>query len=163
MAKAYICIWGNDQAAEMAKFYKSVFKGTKIGKTSYWGPNPMNVPIGSVLTIHLNILGQKIMLLNGFVPMKFNESVSMVVPCRTQKDIDYYWKKLSSDGGRPVQCGWIVDKFGVHWQIAPAEFDKWNTSKNEVKKLAVMQTMWKMVKLDYKKLKKAFDTGKVID
>ena len=157
MSKIYISIWSNDKAEEMAKFYKSIFKGTKIGKTSYWGSNPMNVKEGSVLTIHLTILGQKIMLLNGFMEMKFNESISMVVPCKNQREIDFYWKKLTSGGGRPVQCGWLVDKFGVHWQIAPAEFDKWNTSKNKKKKEAVMHAMWKMVKLDYKKLKDAYE------
>lgn len=157
MAKMYTCIWSNDRASEMAKFYKSVFKEAKVGKTAYWGRNPMNVKEGSVLTIHITLLGQKIMLLNGFVEKTFNESVSFVIPCKTQREIDYYWKKLTSKGGRPVQCGSAIDKYGVHWQIAPADFDKWNTSKNKKKKQAVMEAMWQMVKLDYKKLKEAFD------
>ena len=90
------------------------------------------------------------MLLNGFVHMPFNESISFVVPCRTQREIDAYWTKLTADGGRPVECGWLIDKFGVRWQIAPADFDKWNTSKNEKKKEAVMGEMWKMKKLSSK-------------
>lgn len=159
MLKAYACIWSNDKAAEMAKFYKSVFKGTKIGKTAYWGSNPMGVKEGSVLTIHLTILGQKIMLLNGYMKMTFNESVSFVVPCKNQREIDAYWKKLTSGGGKPVACGWCIDKYGVHWQVTPAEFDKWNTTKNQKKKEAVMHAMWKMVKLDHAKLKKAFETA----
>ena len=69
MPKIYICLWSNDKAEDMAKFYKSVFKGTKIGKTSYWGPNPMGVKEGSVLTMDITVLGQKIMLLNGFTKM----------------------------------------------------------------------------------------------
>lgn len=159
MLKAYVSIWSNKSAEEMVKFYKTVFKGTKVGKYAYWGANPMGVKEGSVLTAHLTILGQKIMLLNGYADMPFNESISMVVPCKTQKEIDYYWKKLSSGGGREVECGWVVDKFGVRWQITPAEFDKWNTSKNKAKKEAVMHAMWKMKKLDIKKLKKAFETA----
>lgn len=159
MPKIYASIWSNDKASEMAKFYKSIFKGTKIGKTAYWGSNPMGVKEGSVLTIHLTLLGQKIMLLNGYMEMPFNESVSFVVPCKNQREIDYYWKKLTQGGGRPVQCGWLVDKFGVRWQIVPAEFDKWNTSKNKKKKEAVMHAMWKMVKLDHAKLKAAFARG----
>ncbi len=157
MSKIYASIWSNDQASEMAKFYKSVFKGTKIGNTSYWGSNPMGVKEGSVLTIHLTLLGQKVMLLNGFTKMPFNESVSFVIPCKNQREIDYYWKKLSSGCGKPVQCGWVIDRFGVHWQVVPAEFDKWNTSKNKKKKEAVMHAMWQMVKLDHAKLKKAFE------
>jgi predicted 3-demethylubiquinone-9 3-methyltransferase (glyoxalase superfamily) len=159
MSKIYACIWSNDKATEMAKFYKSVFKGTKVGKTAYWGSNPMGVKDGSVLTMHLTLLGQKIMLLNGYTKMEFNDSISFVVPCKTQREIDTYWKKLTSGGGKAVQCGWLIDKYGVRWQIAPAEFDKWNTSKNKKKKEAVMQAVWQMVKLDRAKLKKAFDSA----
>ena len=132
------------------------FKGTKVEKTAYWGSNPMGVKEGSVLTMHLTVLGQRIMLLNGFVEMPFNESISFVVPCKTQREIDTYWKKLISGGGRPVECGWCVDKFGVRWQITPAEFDRWNTSKNKKKKEAVMHALWKMKKIDRAVLAKAF-------
>lgn len=156
MTKAYLCIWSNKSAAEMVKFYKSVFKGAKVGKTAYWGENPMGVKVGSVLTSHITILGQKIMLLNGYAEMSFNESMSLIVPCKTQKEIDTYWKKLSSGGGKELECGWVVDKFGVRWQICPSDFDKWNTSKNKNKKEALMKTMWTMKKLDIKKLKAAF-------
>lgn len=159
MLKAYACIWSNQSAEEMVKFYKSVFKGTKVGKFAYWGKNPMGVKEGSVLTAHITVLGQKLMLLNGFVEMPFNESVSFVVPCKTQKEIDAYWKKLTSGGGKPVECGWVIDKFGVRWQIAPAQFDQWNTTKNKAKKEAMMAEMWTMKKLDVKKLKAAFDNA----
>jgi predicted 3-demethylubiquinone-9 3-methyltransferase (glyoxalase superfamily) len=159
MLKAYACIWSNKSAAEMVKFYKSVFKGTKVGKSSYWGKNPMGVKEGSVLTVHITILGQKLMLLNGYADMPFNESISFVVPCKTQREIDNYWKKLTAGGGKPMECGWLIDKFGVRWQIAPADFDKWNTTKNKAKKEAMMVEMWKMKKLDIKKLKAAFDNA----
>lgn len=159
MLKAYASIWSNDKAGEMVKFYKSVFKGTKVGKYSYWGKNPMGVKEGSILTAHITVLGQKLMLLNGFMKMPFNESVSFVVPCKTQKEIDTYWKKLSSGGGKPVQCGWVIDKFGVHWQVVPYQFDKWNTTKNSKKKEAMMRAMWEMKKLDMKKLQAAFDNA----
>ncbi len=92
---------------------------------------------------HITILGQKIMLLNGYVDMPFNESISFVVPCKTQREIDVYWKKLTAGGGKPVQCGWVIDK--------------WNTSKNKAKKEAMTFEMWKMKKLDIKKLTAAFE------
>lgn len=157
MPKIQICLWSNDKAEEMAKFYRSVFKGTKVGKTSYWGPNPIGVKEGSVLTQDITVLGQKIMLLNGFTKMPFNESISLMVPCKSQREIDFYWKKLLQGGGKPVQCGWLIDRFGVRWQIFPAEISKWNTSKNKKKKQAMNEAMWQMVKLDAKKLKAAFD------
>lgn len=157
MLKAYICIWSDKSATEMVKFYKTVFKGTKVGKYSYWGKNPMGVKVGSVLTVHLTILGQKIMLLDGNMKMPANESISIMVPCKTQREIDTYWKKLTSGGGTPIQCGWLKDKFGICWQIVPKDFDKWNTTKNRAKKEAVTTEMWKMKKLDIKKLQTAFD------
>ena len=159
MIKAYACIWSNKSAAEMVKFYKSVFKGAKVGKFAYWGKNPMGVKVGSVLTAHITILGQKLMLLDANHPMPFNESISFVIPCTTQREIDYYWKKLSSGGGKEVECGWVIDKFGVRWQVCPKDFDKWNTTKNEAKKEAMNQAMWQMKKLDIKKLKAAFDNA----
>lgn len=159
MIKAYMCVWSNSSAAEMVKFYKTIFKATKVGKYSFWGKNPMGVKEGSILTAHLTILGQKIMLLNGFVKQPFSESISLVVPCKTQREIDYYWKKLTAGGGKPVQCGWLIDKWGVRWQIVPAHFDKWNTTKNKTKKEAMMVEMWKMKKLDIKKLQAAFDNA----
>ncbi len=158
---AYICIWSNDKATEMVRFYKSIFKNAKVGKTAYWGTNPMNVKVGSVLTTHITIRGQKIMLLNGFMERSFNESISIVLPCKNQNEIDYFWKKLTANGGRSLQCGWVVDRYGIHWQIAPEQFDSWNTSKNTKKKEAVMHTMWKMTKLNFGKLKKAYSTGVV--
>lgn len=157
MLKAYACIWSNTSAVEMVKFYKSIFMGTKVGKFSYWGKNPMGIKEGSVLTAHLTILGQKLMLLNGYMEIPFNNSVSFVVPCKTQREIDYYWKKLAGGVGKHVQCGWLIDKYGVRWQITPAAFDKWNTTKNKAKKEAMTIEMWKMEKLDIKKLQLAFD------
>lgn len=157
MLKAYACIWSNQSAEEMVKFYKSVFPGTKVGKFATWGKNPMGVKEGSVLTAHLTILGQKLMLLNGFVEMPFNESISFVVPCKTQREIDRYWKLLSSGGGKEVECGWVIDRFGVRWQIVPHQFDQWNTTKNAKKKEAMMRAMWQMKKLNLKELKAAFD------
>jgi predicted 3-demethylubiquinone-9 3-methyltransferase (glyoxalase superfamily) len=159
MPKAYACIWSNTSAAEMVKFYKSVFPGTKVGKFAYWGKNPMGVKEGSVLTAHITILGQKLMLLNGYAEKPFNESISFVVPCKTQREIDHYWEKLTAKGGKPVVCGWLIDRFGVRWQIAPAHFDKWNTSTNKAKKEAMMAEMMTMKKLDIKKLKAAFDAA----
>lgn len=83
--------------------------------------------------------------------------MSFVVPCRTQREIDTYWRKLTHGGGKPVQCGWLIDRYGVHWQIVPAEFDRWNTSRNRKKREAVMGALMRMVKLDRARLKEAFD------
>ncbi len=119
----------------------------------------MGVKEGSVLTAHITVLGQKIMLLNGYVEMPFNESISFVVPCKTQREIDFYWKKLTAGGGKRVQCAWAIDKFGVGWQIVPVDFDKSNASKNKEKKEAMTFVMRKMKKFDIKKLSAAFENA----
>ena len=89
--------------------------------------------------------------------MPFNESISFGVPLKTQCEIDQYWKKLTAGRAKPGQCGWLVDNFGVPSQIAPADFDKWNTTKNTAKTDAMMAVMLMMKNLDIKKLRPAFD------
>lgn len=157
MHKLSIWIWADDRAEEMVKFYKSVFKDAKAGKTWYWGPNPMGVREGSVLTMDLTILGQRIRLLNGHTKVPFSDSFSLAVPCDTQREIDQYWTKLLKGGGKPVQCGWLIDRFGVRWQVYPAAIERWQASRNSKKRQAMNEAMWQMVKLDLKKLKAAFD------
>jgi predicted 3-demethylubiquinone-9 3-methyltransferase (glyoxalase superfamily) len=104
-------------------------------------------------TFELN--GQKFMALNGGPQFKFNEAVSFFVSCKTQKEIDYYWKKLSA-GGQASRCGWLKDKFGLSWQIVPTILGELLNDEDEEKSQRVMQAMLKMVKLDIKTLKLAY-------
>ena len=157
MHKLSLWIWADDKAEEMVKFYKSVFKSAKAGKTWYWGPNPMGVKEGSVLTKDITLLGQRIRLLNGFAKVPFSECFSLAVPCKNQREIDTYWRKLLRDGGKPEQCGWLIDRFGVRWQVYPAEIEKWQASKHSKKRQAMNEALWQMVKIDLKKLKSAFN------
>ena len=94
------------------------------------------------------------MAYNGGPHFKFNESISFVVNCKTQAEVDYYWKKLTA-GGKEVQCGWLKDKFGVSWQVVPKILGELMTSRNAAKSQRVMEAMLKMVKLDIRKLKDA--------
>ena len=84
----------------------------------------------------------------------FQQSISFIINCKTQKEVDYYWSKLS-EGGREVQCGWITDKFGLPWQVVPSILPKLLSSKDHKKSSRVMEAMLKMIKLDIKKLKDA--------
>lgn len=104
--KLYPCLWFDGKAKEAAEFYCSIFKDSKI-----LSENPM------VVIYEVN--GTKFMGLNGGPIFKFTEAVSFVVNCDTQEEIDYYWEKLT-DGGRESMCGWLVDKFGLSWQIVPS-------------------------------------------
>ena len=106
------------------------------------------------MTVDFELDGQGFVALNGGPIFKFTEAVSFVVNCKTQKEIDYYWKKLSA-GGKKVQCGWLKDKFGVSWQIVPTILAKLVTDKDPKRGERVMHAMMKMVKLDIKKLEQA--------
>src|SRR6185436_4953780 len=148
MEKISTCLWFDDQAEEAMKFYTSIFKKSKKGKLAYYGEN-MPGPKGKVMTATFTIEGRDIMALNGGPQFKFNESVSFIVNCKDQKEIDYYWKKLTSGGGEAVQCGWLKDKYGVSWQIVPASLPKLLSGSQE-KTNRVMAEVMKMVKLDVK-------------
>jgi predicted 3-demethylubiquinone-9 3-methyltransferase (glyoxalase superfamily) len=157
MQKITPFLWFNDNAEESVKFYKSIFKKSKIGKIARYtkaGENAAGRPAGSVMTIEFEIEGQKFIALNGGPIFKFNEAISFVVNCKTQAEVDYYWKKLSA-GGKEIQCGWLQDKFGVPWQIVPTLLGELMSGKDAAKSQRVMEAMLKMVKLDIKKLKAA--------
>ena len=148
------CLWFNNNAEEAVKFYTSVFKNSKKGTVTYYGENaPM--PKGTVLTVTFQIEGQEFLALNGGPHFKFTEAVSFVVNCKTQKEIDYYWEALS-EGGAKVECGWLKDKFGLSWQVAPTIISKMMANKNPGKSSKVMQAILKMKKLDIKTLKEAY-------
>ena len=148
------CLWFNNNPEEAVKFYTSVFKNSKKGTVTYYGENaPM--PKATVLTVTFQIEGQEFLALNGGPHFKFTEAVSFVVNCKTQKEIDYYWEALS-EGGAKVECGWLKDKFGLSWQVAPTIISKMMADKNPGKSSKVMQAILKMKKLDIKTLKEAY-------
>lgn len=158
MQKITPFLWFNDNAEEAVKFYTSIFKRSRVGKIARYPEGAEKTtgrPAGSVMTIEFQIEGQDFVALNGGPVFKFNESVSFVVNCKTQKEVDNYWKKLTSGGGKEVQCGWLTDKFGLSWQIVPTLLEKLLADKNAAKAQRVMLAMLQMVKLDVNKLKAA--------
>jgi len=158
MQKITPFLWFNDNAEEAVEFYASIFKKSRIGKIARYdqaGEKVSGRPAGSVMTVEFQIEGLEFIALNGGPHFKFTEAVSFVVNCKTQKELDYYWKKLTVGGGQEVQCGWLKDKFGVSWQIVPTLLGELMSSKDAAKSQRVMEAMLKMVKLDIKKLKEA--------
>jgi predicted 3-demethylubiquinone-9 3-methyltransferase (glyoxalase superfamily) len=149
------CLWFNDNAEEAVKYYNSIFKNSKILKVSRYGEGT-RMPKGTVLTIRFKIEGQEFLALNGGPYFNFTEAVSFVVNCKTQKEIDFYWEKLSK-GGDKLECGWLKDKFGLSWQVVPFKMNEWMTDKNAEKSSRVLQAILKMKKLDEKALQLAYD------
>lgn len=158
MQKITPFLWFNDKAEEAVKFYKSIFKKSKIGKPTYYDESGGKVagrPAGSPMTIEFEIEGQKFIALNGGPQFKFNEAVSFMIHCKTQAELDRYWKKLSA-GGKEIECGWLRDKYGLFWQIVPTVLFDLMNSKDRAAASRVFQTVLKSVKLDIKKLKAAY-------
>jgi predicted 3-demethylubiquinone-9 3-methyltransferase (glyoxalase superfamily) len=162
MQKINPFLWFDDQAEKAVKFYTSIFKDSKIGRILRYGEEVAKVsasgqPAGSVLTIEFEIEGQKFVALNGGPQFQFNESVSFVVNCEAQKEVDYYWEKLIADGGQESACGWLKDKFGVSWQITPTVLIDMLHDKDAEKAERVMHAMLQMKKIDIAELKAAYD------
>lgn len=151
-------LWFDNQAEEAVRFYISIFKNSKtmvIARYGDEGPKVAGRPKGSVMTITFQLDGQEFIALNGGPVFKFTEAISLVVNCKTQKEVDRYWNKLSA-GGEEVQCGWLKDKFGLSWQVVPTILGELIQDKDPAKSQRVMNAMLKMKKLDIKGLKQAY-------
>jgi len=159
MQKITPFLWFDDQAEQAAKFYTSVFKNSKVGRILRYDETSAKTagrPAGSVLTIEFEIGGQKFTALNGGPQFKFNESVSFVVNCETQNEVDYFWEKLTAGGGQESECGWLKDKFGLSWQITPTVLIDMLNDKDPKKAGRVMKAMMQMQKIEINKLKAAY-------
>lgn len=154
-------LWFNKEAEEAAYYYMSIFKNSGIGRITYYGKEGHEIhkmPEGSVMTVEFTIEGQTFIGLNGGPIFKFNESISFVVNCQDQKEIDYYWDKLTENGDPKAQvCGWLKDKFGVSWQIVPTVLAEMISDPNSEKSQRAMGAMMKMKKIDIETLQKAYN------
>jgi len=147
--------WFDGQAAA-AKFYVSVFKNSRIKQITHYTGEELADRKGQVMTVSFELDGEEFTALNGGPQFKFTEAVSFVINCETQEEIDYYWAKLTADGGEEVQCGWLTDKYGLSWQVVPGKFfAEW--VKDEAGLDRGMEKLMQMKKLDLATLKKAFE------
>jgi predicted 3-demethylubiquinone-9 3-methyltransferase (glyoxalase superfamily) len=156
MPKLTPCLWYDNNAGEAADFYCAIFPNSKINLTSYYGDG-MPMPKGTVLTVEFELDGKPFTALNGGPMFPFTEAVSFQIECKDQAEVDRYWDALTADGGKPVQCGWLKDKFGLSWQVVPEGFVEMMESDNAAGKQRAMEAMMGMVKLDMAALQRAFD------
>lgn len=166
MQKITSNLWFDKEAEEAAKYYVSIFKNSQIGRVSRYGKEGYEIhgmPEGTVLTIEFFLEGQQFLGLNGGPHFKFNEAISLIVNCETQEEIDYYWNKLSEGGDKSAQqCGWLKDKFGLSWQVAPAIIGDMLSDPDSRKTEAVMGAVLKMKKIDIQKLEEAYNQEAVL-
>lgn len=153
------CLWFNDNAQDAVDFYISAFKNSRIKSIARYGEAAARAsgrPKGSVMTILFELEGQEFMALNGGPHFTFSPAISLRVDCKTQKEIDDLWKKLSADE-TAGQCGWLKDRFGVSWQIVPTILARMMQDKDGGKSERVMKAILQMKKLDIQTLRRAYN------
>jgi predicted 3-demethylubiquinone-9 3-methyltransferase (glyoxalase superfamily) len=157
-SKLTTCLWFDKQAEEAARFYCSVFKNSKIGRTAYYpsaGQDVHGQPVNSVLTVEFELEGMAFVALNAGPQFKFTEAISLQVPCETQDEIDYYWSALTAGGGEEGPCGWLKDKFGLSWQVFPDFMGDILAGPDRAAAARVMTAFMKMKKFDIATINKA--------
>ncbi len=167
MQKISTCLWYDTEAEEAANFYTSIFKNSRILRTLYTDasfsesaaaagvPNEEVAKEGSVLTVEFELDGRPFMALNGGPIFKFNESVSLVVNCTSQDEVDYYWNALLADGGQESMCGWLKDKYGLSWQITPTRLIDLINDPDREKAHRAYHAMLSMRKIDIQRIEDA--------
>jgi predicted 3-demethylubiquinone-9 3-methyltransferase (glyoxalase superfamily) len=160
MQKINPFLWFDSQAEEAAKFYTSVFKNSKIDKITRYpkeAAQKIGREPGSVMTVEFVLDGVEFVALNGGPNFKFTEAVSFVVYADTQEEIDYYWEKLTADGGEAGPCSWLKDKFGLSWQVQPRLLIELLGDSDKAKSERAMNAMMEMGKIDIAMLTKAVE------
>lgn len=163
-------LWFENNAEQAAQYYVDLFSArnnnSRVLTTTFYdqaSAKASGMPEGSVMTVEFELDGQKFVAINGGpspedVSFKFTPAISFVINCKTQDEVDYFWEKLSSDGGESWMCGWIKhDKYGITWQIVPEIMDKLLSDPDKEKSQRVMQAMLGMTKLDIDQLLKAHE------
>ena len=155
------CLWFDGKAEEAAQFYVNTFPNSRLGRMSRYpdaGREQHRQAPGSVMTVAFELDGQPFLALNGGPYFKFSEALSLMVFCETQEEIDHYWSALS-EGGDPAsqECGWLKDRYGLSWQITPANSLQMITSPDQAAVERYMSALMSMKKLDMAKLQAAFD------
>ena len=154
MQKISPFLWFDHQAEEAANFYVSLFPGSKVVRVTR-ASDAAPGPTGSVLLVEFELFGQAFKALNGGPTFHFTEAVSFMVDCEDQAEVDHYWDALIADGGAPSACGWLKDKYGLSWQIVPAQLERLLMSGDKASNERVMAAVMKMTKLDIATLEAA--------
>lgn len=147
-------LWFDTEAEEAAEFYCSVFPNSRVVSIAHYteaGPREA----GMVMVVEFELDGQRFVGINGGPEFKFDEAVSFQINCKDQDEVDYYWDRLTADGGRESQCGWLSDKYGLSWQVTPAGMEELFADPDQERANRAMQAMLKMGKLDIAALRAA--------
>jgi predicted 3-demethylubiquinone-9 3-methyltransferase (glyoxalase superfamily) len=149
-------LWFDTEAEEAAEFYCSVFPDSRIVSVArYTDAGPREA--GMVMVVEFELNGHRFVGINGGPQFKFDEAVSFQINCEDQAELDYYWDKLTADGGRESQCGWLIDRYGLSWQVTPTGMDELFSDPDPERANRAMTAMLQMTKLDIAALQAAAD------
>jgi predicted 3-demethylubiquinone-9 3-methyltransferase (glyoxalase superfamily) len=153
--KIYTHLWYAKEAEEAAHFYASIFPDSRVERVWAVPSESPSGPAGSVKVVEFSLFGQRFQAMSAGPHHDFNDAISIVVSCDDQTELDRYWNALIESGGKAQACGWLIDRFGLRWQIVPAVLDEWMQDPEPARAKRVSDAMLKMVKLDIKALERA--------
>src|SRR5262245_8729653 len=154
--KGFTHLWYAKEAEEAAKFYASIFPDSRVERVTPLMSETPSGPPGSVKVVDFTLFGQRFQAISAGPHHEFNDAVSLVVLCEDQAELDRYWDALLAGGGKPQACGWLMDRFGLRWQIVPERMDEMMREGDHAQAKRVTEAMLRMVKLDIAALESAY-------
>jgi predicted 3-demethylubiquinone-9 3-methyltransferase (glyoxalase superfamily) len=155
-AKIVPFFWYAKEAEEAARFYASLFPESSVDRVTTMLSESPSGPPGSVKLVDFTLLGQRFCAMTAGAHHEFNDAISMMVLCADQAEVDRYWEALLKGGGKPQACGWLMDRFGLRWQIVPEAMMTMMADKDAARSKRVSDAMMQMIKLDLATLEKAY-------
>ena len=154
--KIFPSFWYVKEAEDAARFYASIFPDSKVERVVPLPVDTPSGPAGSVKVVDFTLFGQRFQAMTAGPHHDFNDAISLVVLCEDQQELDRYWNALLQGGGKPQACGWLIDRFGVRWQIVPTILEEMMADKDRARSRRASDAMLKMIKLDIATLEKAY-------
>jgi predicted 3-demethylubiquinone-9 3-methyltransferase (glyoxalase superfamily) len=154
-ARLFPHLWYAKEAEEAARFYASIFPDSRVDRVSTLQSESPSGPPGSVKVVDFTLFGQRLQAMSAGPHHDFNDAISLVVLCADQAELDRYWNALLGGGGKPQACGWLIDRYGVRWQVVPEMLDDLMQDSDVARSKRVTDAMLKMVKLDVAALERA--------
>ncbi len=154
--KIFTHLWYAKEAEEAARHYASIFPDSQVDRVTPLMSESPSGPPGSVKVVDFTLFGQRFQAITAGPHHEFNDAISLVVLCDTQEELDRYWNALLDGGGKAVACGWLIDRYGLRWQIVPAALDEMMRDEDRARSKKVSDAFLKMVKLDIAALERAY-------
>jgi predicted 3-demethylubiquinone-9 3-methyltransferase (glyoxalase superfamily) len=156
--KIFPHLWYSKEAKEAASFYASIFPDSRVDRVTSLMSESASGPPGSVEVVDFTLFGQRFQAMSAGPHHEFNDAISLVVLCDDQSELDRYWSALLEGGGKEQACGWLIDRFGVRWQVVPAVLDEMMRDQDPTRSQRVTDALLKMVKLDIAALEGAYNS-----